>query len=435
MARVFIGLIGVALTSVLLVIAMPPMNQYYVGWFALFPLFFAVRGIGFAAAFILGLLAAICAAVISANNPLLPNFLEYGNNGWTYVGYALLGLLIGIAAGVFGVARPVKLRYAILFAAGAVLLEAATMLLLPVHLGLSQYKSAGMMTLASVTGIWGVSFLVWLSNIALASTKTRRTGAIIAAVGIAAYFVPFLPVEKSGRRVAAIQTAVEFERLHAEASKANPDIVVWPELAGMSFCFGDDTTKLNQLSSSSAAFATSYQDGCAPKPHNVLAIFEKGRARGHYEKRKLFAAEKDIHAPGSKAAATGAYGLNICFDSCYPAIICETASMNGVEVIVLPTLDPDSSNGVVQSSHAAYSTFRAAECGVPIARSETTAYSGIVDSSGRILTDAGTAQNAVVSAEVGKPKWTFYKLAGDWFLYACGAYIIGLPLALRLRRK
>lgn len=71
------------------------------------------------------------------------------------------------------------------FAALATLLEAVLLVKLPAHLALSQYRNAFFVQLASIGGIWMVSFLIWWANFALANClqgdrNPRRIAVIVA---------------------------------------------------------------------------------------------------------------------------------------------------------------------------------------------------------------------------------------------------------------
>jgi apolipoprotein N-acyltransferase len=136
-----------------------------------------------------------------------------------------------------------------------------------------------------------------------------------------------------------------------------------------------------------------------------------------------------MHTPGTEPVAVPfagtTVGLNICFDSCYPSIIRDTVNQ-GAEVIALPTIDPDAPYGWFAANHAAFTPIRAAEEGVSIIRADGYAFSTIADPDGRILAQLPNKADITTTAAVPtRGHWTFYRWAGDWFLYACGAALIG----------
>jgi apolipoprotein N-acyltransferase len=243
-------------------------------------------------------------------------------------------------------------------------------------------------------------------------------------------------------RIGVVQTeshnGEELAALNAEATEEGADIVVWPELSGQTMA-RIDISQLSEIASrdGQAPFATTFNEAGERLPYNVASVFSRDGESLRYRKRKPFAGEVNIHAAGTDAVAVEIdgvrYGLNICFDSCFPAVMLDTASL-GVDAILLPTLDPIAPYGTIQAMHSAYTPFRAAELGVPIARADITAYSMVVDGRGVIVAEAGsgTTEVDVGTVEVGE-RWTLYKQWGDWFLYLCG--VIAVAGVLVDRRK
>ena len=146
-------------------------------------------------------------------------------------------------------------------------------------------------------------------------------------------------------------------------------------------------------------------------------------------KRKPFAGERNIHRAGTQPVAVGlrlrdgaslSVGLNICFDTCYPWIMRETReTMTGPGVILVPTEDPPTMHAVVQSLHAAYTPFRAAELATPIVRAENTAASMAVDDLGQVLKIVSPGEAALtVDVPIRSPRSTLCQRWGEWFLWA-----------------
>lgn len=220
-------------------------------------------------------------------------------------------------------------------------------------------------------------------------------------------------------------------------------MVVWPELSATTAAPQGDTERLVEIAQQDgqAPFITTFEDDASPKPYNVAALFSKDGELARYKKRKPFGGERQLHAAGSKPASATVdgvtYGLNICFDSCFPSVMRDTASLDGVEVILLPTLDPIAPYGTMQAVHAAYTPFRAAELGIPIVRADITAYSMIVDARGVIVAEAGSGTTEVLIGTITPDsRNTIYRRFGDWFLYLCGlAAISGLIAGRKLKSQ
>jgi len=422
-------LAGGAISGLLFCLALPPADVWWLGWVAFVPLLLAVRGKGFLAGFGGGLLSLFVCAFAARTGFLYATKDLSGLDAWIVTGCGLFGFVVSIAAGAWadpGAAR----RPLWWFPALAVVLEACLLVQLPAHIALTQYRQPPMMLVASVGGIWLVSYLVWFSNFWLATLIASRGYKLLIL-----WALPLLGVALDARwpgtpktiRVAVIQTDSTEEqtltRLHKEASKQHPFVVVWPEFSGLALAPGGKTDALERIAKESSPFVTTFNDDFMPLPHNAAALFMAMGASERYFKRRLFGGEKNMHAPGDKAVAVHGVGLDICFDSCYPSDIRETMAQGDVVVIALPTIDPESPNRFIAAIHAAFTPFRAAEEGVPIARADGFSHSMIVDSSGQIVAELQGGQK-IASAEVSAPAPTIYRRFGDWFLYLSSAAVV-----------
>lgn len=448
------ALAGIVVSAILLLLALPPADVGMLGWVALFPLLWGVAGQRFLVGFCSGLGVGLVAAWMAVKGWFYSPSILDGDPGWVYTGFALIGLIVAIVSGAFAEVRIWTAARVVTLTSLGVVLEFASMAVLPVHLALTQYRSPLLLGVAGTFGIWGVSWLLWLANICLAAlVSSRRVGAAIIPIVIA---IPILLIgfgnwlfsspPTSSIRVAAVQTeSTDLDTLAKLNAKAGlVDLVVWPELSASDSAPSGDTKKLRSLAADvlQPTFVTTFRDEAKPLPHNAASLFSKDGESRRYFKRKLFAGEKAIHAAGSDALAVelrGSFGdsalvgLNICFDSCFPAIMRDTART--ASLIALPTLDPRTPNGVVQAIHAAYTPFRAAELSVPIIRADTTAYSMIVDGDGRILAEAGSGTEQVILAKVGGGSRLFMNL-GELAVWLClAAVLIHGALAIRSRKS
>jgi apolipoprotein N-acyltransferase len=445
-ARVLWAMLGAVASGALLALALPPADVGILGWVAFTPVLAAVRNTRFSVGFLAGLGASLTCAAVSAWGVFYPGSRGDGDAAWTFVGCFLFGLVVAIVAGIWAETKRTTAGAAAALAAGAVLLEAALIVYLPAHLGLTQHLSPLALLVASFTGIWGVSFLVWLANLALSATFSARgprsVGTALGVVSAAALsVVPVwrdLPPEV---RVAALQTEHVDERELAEATRRagglGAILVVWPEFSGIAVAPRGDVAQLEALSAdpSIPAFVTTFNDDQTPRPRNVAAMFHGGRERGRYAKRKLFGGESQMHTPGREAGvaelAEMTIGLNVCFDSCFPHVMRDTRRRMQRGVIVLPTIDPVAPHGFLAAIHAAYTPFRAAELGVPMVRADGYAFSAIYGPDGRTLARAGRGEDLVV-ADVNLGWSTPYAVLGDWALAVCAG---GVLFSLFRRRR
>lgn len=431
------GLAAIVVTAMLLTLCLPLGEQAYLAPFALVPLALATRGRGFLFGFLAGLATVLLAAWISTTGLLYAHHSP-GETAWVFTGFGIFGASFAIAFAVWG--EPgTKEQPAYWFGAVAVLAESILLLKLPAHLALSQYRHAGMVQLASVGGVWLATFLLWWSNFALAGLfragKLRVAGGMsigILLVWFATAHV-WLPWSGTKQRLAAVQTPGDEEKPlvdgEMEASRRGASLVVWPEFGGLAMAPSGDTTALRKLSqrAGAAPFVTSYRDAAQPLPHNVASLFARGKEDGQYFKRKLFGGETNMHAPGDHAVAVGDLGLNVCYDSCFPTVVRETAQL-GAHLVALPTIDPPSRNDFIAAIHASYTPFRAAENGVAFVRADGYSFSEIVDAQGRIVAELRSGEGVLVAdASVG-PRWTVSKFVGEAVLYLCGVVVLAVPL-------
>ena len=436
--------IAILATSLAFQASLPPVDLGVLGWIAFVPSLLVSKGRGFAVGFGTGMAVVLLSALLARFGLWCPASLKDGDPGWIFAGFFVFGIPVGLLHGILGDAKATNWATPVVFAAWAVFFEALTLAVLPGHWALTQWRNPLMLALSSVTGIWGVSFVGWLANLALAeaiSNPGRRAKLIVlsaVALPMATNLIHGSP-SNGDKKAVAVQTE-NYERsryLQAVIGRNDgAEIVVWPELAGVAFAVMGDPAHLIEVGEKSGAtpFATSFEDDFRPKKHNTMSIFGPGGQKGMYFKAKLFGGERDMRTPGTSVAHEGPYALNICFDSCFPAWIRRSANQPGVKVILLPTLDPRSPFGVAQSLHAAYTPFRAAETGTPIVRADATARSLVVDEHGTVTAMAGIGTDEDIVGNFGEPISTVYSKFGDWFFAVCGLIAL-IPVAAKLKSR
>jgi apolipoprotein N-acyltransferase len=447
MARVGIVVASAILSAILFTLSLPLGEQFYLAWFAFVPLLMATRGRGLLWGFAGAILTIAASSWLSCSGFLYRIHQPDGNTAWVYTGIGIFGFAACIALSAWGDKSTLGL-HPLWFAALATLAEAFLLFELPANLALTQYRQSVPLTIASVGGVWLVSFLLWLTNFWLASLPIRKAAVWVPAIAAIAFMGSFVSIKDSGqpKTFATIQTDEpqkdQLVALYREASASHPVLVVWPELSGMAFVSRGDAKSLKALSREpgSAPFITTFRDDFDPLPHNTEAVFSNGGESERYYKRKLFGGEVKMHTSGSRAVAAsyagGQVGLNICYDSCFPEIIRDTARLPGVNLIVDPSLDPDAANHFMSAMHAAYTPFRAAEEGVAFIKADGQAFSQLVDSYGNIVCEAPPKEEVFVGQVSTSTHWTPYRQFGDWVFALCIAILIGGPaLAWRGSRR
>lgn len=417
-----------AIGGVLLCLSFAPASHGWIAWFALSPVFLVARGKGFLAGFLTGLGAAFAATVLALSGVAYPGRTGGGNPTWIVMGFTFFGFVLALTAGTIGEKSHAKWPI-VGCAAFAIALESLMLFVLPVHLGLTQYENPAMMFVASVGGIWLVSGLVWASNIALAYAIASRSARLFAGIAAAILLlqIPLSHPKSDRESIVRIVQKESFEPAELEnAVSPGADLVVLPEFSAIALAPAGDTKLLRRLAQSGSSFVVTFNDDAQPLPHNAASLFSEDGESARYFKRKLFGGETAMHRPGNSALAVnlGSHrlGLVVCFDSCWPAIMRETARLPGVDIVAVPSIDPPSPFGFMGAVHAAFIPFRAAELGVPIVKSDGYSDSIVVDASGRIVARLGQSDGATLTARVPfESRWTLYKVAGDWVLIACWA--------------
>ena len=135
--------------------------------------------------------------------------------------------------------------------------------------------------------------------------------------------------------------------------------------------------------------------------------------------------------PGSRAdvfhTEVGRVGMLICFDTCFPPGVRQSAR-GGTQILAVPNYDPPTPGATLHHLHAAVDPFRAVENGVAIVRADPNGRSQILDPQGRTVVEAPLyrAEALVADVPLGSGSGTLYTRLGDWFAYAC----VGLSLSL-----
>lgn len=436
----------------MLAASMPPVGLALLAWISLVPLLAVVPGTNRLVGALGGLVTALTAALVLDLGLMPVPHPMAGEPNWIFGGYCLFGLLLAIVCYELSGLKEIRFRNLPYLAAFGVCLEAAMSFVLPIHMALSQYKLPAALWLASIAGIWGVSFVVWLTLFLLAKGVRLRAAPwwpYYLWIGVVGLGIALLRSPSSSRatglKIGIIQTQSndpdQLAALNIRAGAMGAKLVIWPELSGMLDAPSGDTTELRALSEhwDQPAFVTSFEDSHRPKPHNVAALFSAGTESQRYFKRKPFAAEQMMHEAGTEAVVAKwavPVGLNICFDACYPWVLRDTVQ-KGAAFIALPTEDPPSKNGIVQALHSAYMPFRSAELGVAIYRADITAYSTVTGPDGQILTELNPGEGVAVQ-QLPAPHDTVYRRLGDWFLYLCIAFVLIwflAPAIVKLRKR
>ncbi len=466
-------------SGVLLALSLPPYDFSWLAWFALAPMLVAAQnrkpleaaGIGLLVGATCGLIQARWsggAALIFAWLPFL----------W----FALLCALVSVAfRGAMAKWQAQSSLARVLWVAcvGVAGEWLTTLTPLPINFAVTQHRVLELIQIADITGIWGVSFLLWFANAAIANAivfrkrEMRRaqitplaTCALLILISFA-YSMNVLshPPTTKTVRVAAIQdfnadevqnvapnarsstrngSTISRETMTREVAKSGAQLVVWSEnCLGTDFDArsNKDATKL--LARELKIFLVpGYTDSFGEKQTNCAAIINpNGEVVGVHRKIHLFLAERSSTQAGTQATSfptsLGKIGMAICFDTCWTNILREE-TQRGAQIIAMPNFDPPVPRGVVHLLHGAMLPFRAVENRVPIVRADPNGQSGTVDAQGRVLEIAPMWKSAteVCDVHLGDGHATFFAQNGDWLAWLCVVCACaGLVWKLNLKQR
>ncbi len=128
----------------------------------------------------------------------------------------------------------------------------------------------------------------------------------------------------------------------------------------------------------------------------------------------------------------GRLAIAICYDVDFPDLI-RQAGQAGVDILLAPYKDWES----IRVQHAQMAIFRAVENGFAIVRPSLSGVSTIIDAQGRVLAQVdafGPDEPTAVATVATQHATTLYARFGDWFAYLCVVGFAALILATLLRR-
>jgi len=349
----------------------------------------------------------------------------------------------------------------------------------------SQYGNLALLQLLSVTGLWGISFLIgwfaaicnWLWEEGWDSTQARRgaylcIGTVAAVVLVGGARMALFPPSSSTVRIASLSkrqigpsssdaawnrltsnqpTGEDLALIRSWGAAVGNDLLARTEReaqAGAKIVFWGEANapvfKHDEAAfiSRGAELASKYQIylgmalgvwniGKNPAFGDKLILIEpNGRVAWEYNKARPVPGPEvamQIRGDGKLRSLDTPYGRLssvICFDADFPQLLAQAGAL-GADIV----LDPSNDWREVDPWHTQMASFRAIEQGVNLVRQTSQGLSAAFDYQGRRLSAMDhyyTADYALVSEVPTRGVRTVYSRLRDWFAWICAAAFLVL---------
>jgi apolipoprotein N-acyltransferase len=361
-------------------------------------------------------------------------------------------------------------------------------------LGYSQVKNLYFLQLASITGVYGLSFvLVLLQSFFVLSVSSRRKWpfflalAVVLAVHGAGFFSMKIPTETRDTFEAAVLQgnvssdiywdSISVEEIDSlfkqhlelshEAYRAGARLIIWPEFS-VPLCFScadpmyryfkEELYKFVQETDCTLLLGTNEitKEGGKTLFHNTALCLHPDLSMTQYFKmhlvpfgeytpyKKIFAfIESVTHAIGDVTPGQHyvlhsfegfKFGTPICYEVIFPSLVRKFVK-RGAEFLVTITNDGWYGKSPAPYQHFLIAVFRAVENRRFLLRAATTGISGFVDPYGRVLSRSKLLTQTYLTGKVTpSEKLSFYTRSGD-VLPILGLTLTGVFFILGLAKR
>lgn len=330
-------------------------------------------------------------------------------------------------------------------------------------LGYSQSPNLSLIQVCDIIGVYGLSFLIVLTNELVAWCIIKRLreniwtflqpiiaiGVIIIILIYGLFRYQYTPKYKRTDSTPTIPVAVvqkwngsleNYIRATRESVNSRREtIVVWPESAVKEAL--SDLSNRNLIEALAKdnnlylIFGTYEPTEDIVRFHNLVAIFSPdGTLMGKYAKRITVPFIETVVKPGDKwgifDTSLGKIGILICYEAGFSNLATMLVRRKGIEILVVPTLEVGEWGGLSHKHHASMMPIRAVEIRRPILRSSVLGISMIVHPSGKIEGQLNYLASGVLRSEILKStEMTLYVKYGYIIPRLC-LYIYALLVAL-----
>jgi apolipoprotein N-acyltransferase len=320
-------------------------------------------------------------------------------------------------------------------------------------LAYSQLKFLPLLQLASITGPWGMSFVLVLFSAAVAvGWHLRRLRVVAMGVGVAAAVVMFgvvrlaLPEGQTAKiglitsdlpaNAHVTDPGAETERLFRDYARGveklageGAQAVVMPEKLGVTLegnAAETDAVLQSVASRTGATVVAGVVHVDAPLKYNEARIYTPGAAVQRYDKEHMLPPFESNLKPGTALTllphAQQMWGVAICKDMDF-ASPARQYGKAGAGLLLVPGWD-----FVVDGSwHGHIAVMRGVEDGFSIARAAKGGFLTVSDDRGRIVGEVSSSVAPFATLLVDVPAahhWTVYRYLGDWFAWGAMALLV-----------
>ncbi len=353
-------------------------------------------------------------------------------------------------------------------------------------LGISQVDNVPLARLATVTGVYGLSFEIMVVNAAFAAAflvpRDKRKKLLLAALGAAVVLqsgrlipAPAIPADRTATLVQANVPILEgadwtkdyFNSTLRDLSRVSvagqnsSHLVVWPESPAPFFTsdplFRDAVSKLARQANTwvltGSIGVRKATPGEATAIYNsAVLVTPTGEWTSGYDKthlvpfgeyvpfKRVFAfaggltKEVGDFSAGTSRAPLDAGGMRlgifICYESIFPDEVRQSAA-EGAQVFVNISNDGWYGDSGAYAQHLKQARMRAVENARWLLRDTNTGVTAAIDPYGRIVASVPRKVRTALDAPYAlSNETTFYTRHGDWFAYAC-AIICAVALFIR----
>jgi apolipoprotein N-acyltransferase len=509
-------------SGALLVLSFPAFNYSLLAWFAIVPFHLAIVGRNLKQSL---LLSFICGIVFFFG------IFQWGLevSSYLFLHHFLFSLFMGIYIGLVGLLiRVIARRHCFTFSLFAAPFVWVTVEYFRSNIGFlsfpwallahSQHLHLSIIQIASIFGTYGVSFMVALFNSAMAATalvllsrykKNKSTsfpsvskrgvialmGSAFALLFISIFYGQLVIPDRNlgdGIKLSVVQGNIEqskkwnpkyagpimktYADLTTEASKNQPELIIWPEAATPRVISLDRRiySQVKQIAMSSGAYillgSSQHQKFKKKSGHQIkfrnsaFLIYPDSRKENQrYDKIRLlpfgeYLPLKDsvpwsyINIPDIRSFIAGTeftvfqfqdfrFGVTICWENIFPDLVRQFVK-NGAQFIVNITNEAWFKETAAPYQFLSMSVFRAVENRTYVVRCANTGISCFIDPSGRIIDRVKDAtgkdlfvRGVLTGTIMPVDSKTIYTRFGDWFAWLCILCTAGFFLVAIFKKK